>query len=521
MDVMALYLFVLWPLSKMDALALSLLFLVALLASLLLASGREARTNPAIRNLPPGPAKLPIIGNLHQIRGNLPHQSLWEISKQYGPLIHLKLGQVSAVVVSSAALAKDVLQTFDLACCSRPHNVATSEFSYGRSDIAFIPYGERWKQLRKLCTVEFFSARKINSFTSVREDEIAKMAKHISSRISSSLAIDVSELTLRFSCNTICRTAFGRDIAGDDLSVYGVLREAQEVVTSFFVADYFPLLGWVDVATGMKSRLRKSFLELDGIYQKFIDRHLNAKTSRSESEDDEDLLDALLRLRKDGQLTEENLKGVLMNIFIAGTDTSSAVMEWAMAELIRRPELMKRAQEEVRSCVGRSKGKVEESDLHQLHYLKRIVKETMRLHPPAPLLIKETMHPVTLSNGYRIPPKTTIYVNSWAIGRDRDAWERPEVFDPERFVNMASPAVDSFAHYDFKLIPFGEGRRICPGKNMGMLMAEVALANLLYSFDWQLPPGMREQDVSMEEAPGVAVHRKHALWLMAAESEAN
>ncbi|KAG6468126.1 cytochrome P450 71A1-like [Zingiber officinale] len=501
----------------MDVLVLSLLFLFALLSSLLLA----ARTNPAIRKLPPGPAKLPFIGNLHQIRGNLLHQSLWEISKQYGPLMHLKLGQVSAVVVSSAALARDVLKTFDHACCSRPHNVATSEISYGGSDIAFMPYGERWRQLRKLCIVEFLSARKINSFMSVREDEIARMVKHISSSISSSLSINVSELALCFSCNTTCRTAFGLDIACNDVSAYDVLKEAQEMLLSFFMADYFPLLGWVDVATGMKSRLRKSFLELDGIYQKFIDRHLDSK-SRSGSEENEDLLDVLLRLRKDEQLTEENLRGVLMNIFIGGTDTSSAVVEWAMAELIRLPELMKRAQEEVRSCVGRSKGKVEESDLPQLHYLKRVVKETMRLHPPVPMLIdREIMHSVTLSGEYQIPPKTTIYVNAWAIGRDPDAWERPEVFDPDRFVNMVSPGVNSFAHYDFKLIPFGEGRRICPGKNMGLLMAELALANLLYSFDWQLPPGTRAEDVSMEEAPGITVHRKHALCLMAAKSEAD
>lgn len=296
---------------------LSLLFLVALLSSLLLAGGRESRTKPANQKLPPGPAKLPIIGNLHQIRGNLLHQSLWEISKQYGPLMHLKLGQVSAVVVSSAALARDVLKTFDLDCCSRPLNVASSELSYGRADVAFIPYGERWRQLRKLCTVEFFSARKISSFTSVREDEVARMAKHISSRVSSSLAVNVSELALCFSCNATCRMAFRRDIAGDDLSLYDVLREAQEMLGGFFVADYFPLLGWVDVATGMKSRLRKLFLVLDGIYQKFIDCHLDAE-SRSGSEENEDFLDVLLRLRKDEQLTEENLKGVLMVTIIFG-----------------------------------------------------------------------------------------------------------------------------------------------------------------------------------------------------------
>ncbi|KAG6469883.1 hypothetical protein ZIOFF_070816 [Zingiber officinale] len=193
--------------------------------------------------------------------------------------MHLKLGQVSAIVVSSATLASEVLKTFDIACCSRPHKVATSKLSYGGSNIAFMPDSERWRQLRKLYTVEFFSTRKINSFTSVREDEIARMARHmhISSWISSSLAVNVSELVLCFSCNTTCRTAFGRDIAGDDLNVYDVLREAQELVASFFMADYFPLLRWVDVATGMKSRLQKSLLELDGIYQKFIDRHLDTK----------------------------------------------------------------------------------------------------------------------------------------------------------------------------------------------------------------------------------------------------
>ncbi|KAG6468122.1 hypothetical protein ZIOFF_072690 [Zingiber officinale] len=163
-------------------------------------------------------------------------------------------------------------------------------------------------------------------------------------------------------------------------------------------------------------------------------------------------------------------------------DTSSMVVEWAMAELIQRPELIKRAQEEVRRCVGRSKGKVEESDLHQLHFLKCIVKEMMRLHPPVPMLVhRETMHPVTLSDGYQIPPKMMIYVNAWAIGKDPD--ERLEVFDSERFVNMVSPAMDSSEHYNFKLIQFSKGRRIYLGKNLGMVMGEVVLANLLYSFD--------------------------------------
>lgn len=186
-----------------------------------------------------------------------------------------------------------------------------------------------------------------------------------------------------------------------------------------------------------------------------------------------------------------------------------------MAELIRQPELMKRAQDEVRGCVG-SKGEVEESDLHQLHFFKCVIKETMRLHPPAPLLLpRETMQHFKL-NGYDILPKTWMYVNAWAIGRDPNSWGRPHVFDPERFMHDSMEANGQ----DFKLIPFGEGRRICPGKNLGMLMVELVLANLLYSFDWHLPPGMVKEDISMEEAPGVTVHREYALCLMATKYDA-
>ncbi|CAD5181570.1 unnamed protein product [Musa acuminata subsp. malaccensis] len=187
-----------------------------------------------------------------------------------------------------------------------------------------------------------------------------------------------------------------------------------------------------------------------------------------------------------------------------------------MVELIRQPELMKRAQDEVRGCV-RSKGEAEESDLHQLHFFKCVVKETMRLHRPAPLLIpRETMQHFKL-NGYDILPKTWMYVNAWAIGRDPNSWGRPHVFDPQRFMHDSMEANGQ----DFKLIPFGEGRRICPAKNLGMLMVELVLANLLYSFDWHLPPVMVKEDISMEEASGLTVNRVYALCLMATKYDAS
>ncbi|URD92672.1 cytochrome P450 [Musa troglodytarum] len=437
----------------------SLLVVLTLLSSLLLA-GRKARGGSATWKLPPGPTKLPVIGHLHLFWSSSLHLSLWELSKKHGPLMHLKLGRVPVVVVSSPEMAKEVLKTHDLECCSRPSLLSYSKISYGLSDVAFSPFGERWRQLRKFCTAELFSTKKIDSFRDIRKEEMERVTKLICSHARASSMVNLSELLLSLYCNMTCRAAFGSGFDdGGDIQLHDMLKETQE--------DYH------------QDRLRQ------------------------QGKEDGDALDALLRMQKDEEgLTEDHIKGVLMNIFIAGTGTSSATVEWAMAELIRQPELMKRVQDEVRGRVG-SKGEVEESDLHQLHFFKCVIKETMRLHPPAPLLIpRETMHHFKL-NGYDILPKTCMYVNAWAIGRDPNSWGRPHVFDPERFMHDSKEADGQ----DFKLIPFGEGRRICPAKNLGMLMVELVLANLLYSFDWHLPPGMVKEDVSMEEAPGITVNR--------------
>lgn len=195
-----------------------------------------------------------------------------------------------------------------------------------------------------------------------------------------------------------------------------------------------------------------------------------------------------------------------------GSDTSSAVVEWAMTELMRHPEAMKKTQDEVRSLVE-NKEIVEESDLDQLHYLKSVIKETMRIHPPVPLLVqRETMQECEI-NGYRIPAKTRLFINTLAIGRDPDVWERADEFYPERFMDSS---IDYKGH-DFQFIPFGAGRRICPGMHAGILVVELALANLLHRFNWELPKGISKEDIDMGEAPGVTVHRKSSLQLVATQ----
>ncbi|KAK4843430.1 hypothetical protein QYF36_007969 [Acer negundo] len=215
-------------------------------------------------------------------------------------------------------------------------------------------------------------------------------------------------------------------------------------------------------------------------------------------------------------LTNDHIKAVLNDMFFAGTDTSSATLAWTMTQLVRNPSVMKRAQNEVREVV-KGKDKVEEDDLSKLMYLKLVLKEALRLHPPAPLLVpRETTQDCTVG-GYTIPSKTRVIINAKAIATDPKHWEDPQEFRPERFLNSS---ID-FKGQHYELIPFGVGRRGCPGMNFAIQLVELALANLLYCFDWKLPAGMRSEDLDMEEAFGLTIHKKTHLCLVATTAPAS
>ena len=179
-----------------------------------------------------------------------------------------------------------------------------------------------------------------------------------------------------------------------------------------------------------------------------------------------------------------------------------------MTELIRNPRVMKKVQAEIRSYIG-TKPYVDESELENLQYLKMVLKETFRLHPPLALLIPLEAISHFKIGGYDINPKTRIMINVYAIGRDPDTWKNPNEFYPERFEDN----VVDFRGQNFELLPFGSGRRMCPGINMASTVVMVTLANLLYRFDWKLPNGMKREDVSVEEGIGLTIYRKLPLYL--------
>ncbi|KAD6119240.1 hypothetical protein E3N88_10511 [Mikania micrantha] len=464
--------------------------------------------------LPPGPPGLPVIGNLHQLdmTSNL-SDHLWRLSIHYGPLMSLRLGFVQTVVVSSAEMAKHVLKTNDLVFCSRPLLTSQQNLSYGNKDIAFSPYDENWREMRKTCTLHLFRLMKqVNVFRPVREEEVFDMIDSIKTRFANKHVVNLSELVMILTINIISRVAFGRRSSGyddEEQRINGLLLQSQAMFACFFYRDHFPFMGWLDILNGSMARLEKNFKDLDGFYQELIDEHVNSNKPNNMQED---MVDILLKLKNESdstlKLTYDHIKAILMNILLGGTETSATTVVWAMTLLMKNPQSLNKVQQEVRSEIG-NKGRVHEDDLYKLKYLKSVIKETYRLHPVVPLLIPHESRDRCVLGFYEIPKKTIVHVNALAIGRDPKCWQRPEVFEPERFMGCS---ID-YKGNDYELIPFGSGRRGCPGMSLGATTVELTLSNLVYLFDWELPEGM--SDIDTLTSPGTIARKKNDLRLVA------
>ncbi|CAN4090817.1 unnamed protein product [Withania somnifera] len=339
------------------------------------------------------------------------------------------------------------------------------------------------------------------------------MIKKISQQAATSKITNLSNLMISLTSTIICRVAFGvrfDEEAHQRKRFDYLLAEAQAVMATFFVSDLFPSLCWIDELTGLTKRLGRIFKNLDEIYEEIIEQHQNPNRPTSM---EGDIVDLLLQLKKEQStpidLALEDIKGILMDVFVAGSDTSAAAVVWAMTALIKNPEVMRKVQEEIRKSIGR-KGIVTEDDIQNMPYFKLVVKEVFRLYPPVPLLVlRESMKKSKLE-GYEIQAGTIIHVNSWAIARDPEIWENPEEFIPERLLNSD---ID-YKGQHFELIPFGAGRRVCPGIALGVASMELALSNLLYAFDWELPRGMKKEDIDTNVRPGITMHKKNELCLI-------
>ncbi|KAM7503076.1 hypothetical protein LguiB_001980 [Lonicera macranthoides] len=466
-----------------------------------------------LKKLPPGPSKFPIIGNLHQLAGALPHHALRNLAKKYGPIMHLKLGQISTLIISSPDGAKEVMKTHDLIFAYRPQLTSVSILTYNDSDIVFAPYGDYWRQLRKICVLELLSAKRVLSFKSIREEEVRNLIQSISLSQQQGVPINLSEMVFAAINNITMRAVIGTRCKDQDKLIVAI-KESLKLTGGFDLPDLFPSLKFLHSISGAKGSIEKVHNKVDKILDNIIKDHKERRGNDGMIDSgEEDLVDVLLRVQAsdglDFPLSANNIKAVMKDLFTAGTDTSATTIEWAMSELIRNPKVMEQAQAEVRKVL-KGQNKVEEKDMDKLNYMKCVIKETFRLHPPTPLLVPRESREQCEINGYEIPIKTKVLINVWAIGRDPENWSNAESFEPERFEGSS---ID-FKGMDFKFIPFGAGRRICPGMSFGIADVELPLAQLLYHFDWKLANGIKPQEIDMSEAFGAAVRRKNDLYLI-------
>ncbi|KAK4485965.1 hypothetical protein RD792_008619 [Penstemon davidsonii] len=459
------------------------------------------------KKLPPGPKGFPIIGHLHLL-GKNPHQDLCNLAKEHGPIMYLRFGLVPNIIVSSPKAAELFLKTHDLVFASRPPHQAAKYLSWDQKNMSFGSYGPYWRKMRKLCTLELLSSLRINSFEPMRREELTLFIESLEEGVVVDLSAKVSSLAAEMSCRMVFGKKYEDKDINDGRGFKGVIQEGMRIAAAPNLGDFFPFLGILDLQ-GLTRKMKKLAKVYDDFFEMVIDDHVRAGNSHGQS-GKKDIVDTLMSIMRSGesefQFDRRHVKSIMMDMLAASTDTAASAIEWVLSELLKNPKVMKKVQKELEQVVGLER-MVEEHDLEQLEYLYMVLKETFRLHPVAPLLIPHySMEDCTI-DGYDIPKESRLFVNTYAIGRDPNTWTDPEKFIPERFIGSD---VDVRGQH-FQLLPFGSGRRGCPGLQLGLIQVRLIVAQLVHCFDWKLPNDMKPEELDMTEEFGLVVARANHL----------
>nr|ALG05127.1 cytochrome P450 [Sinopodophyllum hexandrum] len=482
-----------------------LLFITFLLLSKLVFS------SPKHKNLPPSPPSLPIIGHLHLFKKPL-YRTLTNISNQYGPVLYFQFGSRPVLVVSSPSAAEECLTKNDIVFANRPRLMIGKHSGNNYTTLAWASYGQNWRNLRRISALEMFSPNRIQMFSEIRTDEAKSMVRRLVAGYEYH-KVEMKSVFFELTLNIMMRMIAGKRYYGEHVADLEQARKFKEIVEETFelsgasnVGDFLPLLRWIGYK-GIEKRLIRLKNKRDEFLQELIQERrklrVNSKSFPSE-EKKKTLIDVLLSLQETEPeyYTDEMIRGLIWILFAAGTDTSAGTMEWAMSLLLNNPDLIKKAQSEIDLQIEPGRP-IDESDLNKLPYLHCIINETLRMYPAGPLLIPHESSEDCEIGGYNIPCGTMLLVNLWAIQNDPNLWKEPRKFRPERFEGYQGGVRDGF-----KLMPFGSGRRGCPGEGLAMRVVALTLGSLLQCFDWQR---VGEEMVEMSEGTGLTLPKLHPL----------
>ncbi|KAJ4842362.1 hypothetical protein Tsubulata_007463 [Turnera subulata] len=467
--------------------------------------------------LPPGPRRWPVVGNIFQLGLAPPHQSFLRLARFHGPIMTLWLGSMCTVVISSSEVAREMFKNHDVVLAGRKIYEAMKSNHSSEGSMITAQYGAHWRMLRRLSTTEFFITSRLDAMVGVRARCIERMVKFIEEGgANGTKAIDVGRFFFLMAFNLIGNLMFSKDLVDPNSERGGKFfhhaGKVMELAGKPNMADFLPFLRQLDpqgIRRNTQFHVERAFEISGGFVKERRESMQNQGGSRSDDHKRKDYLDVLLESSGDGteeasRFSSRTIDVIVFEMFTAGTDTTTSTLEWAMAELLRNPTILGKVQAELRSSIGPNK-KLEEKDIENLPYLEAVIKETLRLHPPLPFLVPHmAMNPCKML-GYYIPKETQILVNVWAIGRDPKTWVDPLVFRPERFIEPNSKV--EYKGHHFEYIPFGSGRRMCPAMPLASRVLPLALGSVLHSFDWVLADGLQAKDMDMTERMGITLRK--------------
>ncbi|KAG5583053.1 hypothetical protein H5410_053680 [Solanum commersonii] len=559
-----------------------LFFSAIILLPVLILFFSQKKSTKCSYKLPPGPPGLPIFGNMFEL-GKVPYKKMSVLQQKYGPVLGLKLGtSTNLMVVQTAQAAAELFKNHDTSFADRPMVDVNQAHNYYQGSLAVGRYGSFWRFQRRICTVEMFVHKKISETVPIRRKCVDNMLKWIEKAGSSAekgSGIEVTRFVFLASFNMLGNLVLSKDLADPESEeasdffnamkgimerkcVDNMLKWIEKAansaekgsgieVTRFVFLASFNMLGNLilskDLADPESEEASEFFNAMKGIMEwsgipnvsdifpflrKFDLQSLRMKMTRDmgkaieimsmflkEREEErkkgmekrKDFLDVLLEFEGTGKdepakLSEHEIKIFILEMFLAGSETTSNSVEWALTELLRHPQAMAKVKTEISKVIGLNK-KFEESDIENLPYMQSVIKESLRLHPPLPFLIPRETIQDTKFMGYDVPKGTRVLVNAWAIGRDPECWDDPMSFKPERF--LGSKIDVKGQHYE--LIPFGAGRRMCVGLPVGHRMMHFALGSLLHEFEWELPDGVSPKSINMDESMGATARKRDSL----------
>ncbi|KAA0064774.1 hypothetical protein IC582_006014 [Cucumis melo] len=463
----------------------------------------------------PGPSGLPFIGLLHIFTLSTPHKSLSALANRFKayPLMAFSVGLTRFVISSHPDVAKEILNSPSFA--DRPVKESAYELLFHRA-MGFAPYGEYWRNLRRISATYMFSPKRIAGFQGFRKEVGFKMVREIEKSMVLKGDVRVKEILHFGSLNNVMMTVFGKcyefcNDERDGLELEELVKEGYDLLGIFNWSDHFPLLGFLDLQ-GVRKRCRCLASKVNVFVGKIIEEHRMKREIKEfhqeEQEHNKDFVDVLLDLEKDDKLSDSDMIAVLWEMIFRGTDTVAILLEWILARMVIHPEIQTKAQNEIDSVIGKKWRAISDDDIQKLPYLQAIVKECLRMHPPGPLLSWARLAVADVHvDGRVIPAGTTAMVNMWAITHDEKVWKDAEKFDPNRFMEEEVSVMGS----DLRLAPFGAGRRVCPGKAMGLATVHLWLAQLLQAYKWMPCSDESTNGVDLSECLKLSMEMKTPL----------